>query len=167
MNWFKLSAVLILLITAPLLILTVKAAFESYEQSLRLKTTEGKIITYRYVYNGGYHDDDDRWHPGYYEKLFLIQFATDRGKTIQFETNLSGDESESNIGNKVEVIYDPSAVRADYEASINVPGWSRWGNTVILILLNMAIIIVPIVLFLIGKYVDRRRSIQNTARLAV
>lgn len=157
MNWFKLSALLVLLFTAPFLLFTVKAASEYYEQSLRLKTTEGTIVSDRTIYREGRFDDNDRWQPGYYQKIYLIEFATDQGRNIQFESSNLVGERNPEIGNKVEVIYDPSPSSEDPEASINVPGWSRWGITVFLILLNAAIVTVPAVLFLIGKYVDRRR----------
>jgi hypothetical protein len=160
MNLFTLLAFIVFVGTIPVLIFTGIETNQQFERSIRMKTTEGRIVSSRIVYVEGRYDDHfDRYIPGYYVTRFLIRFVNDKGNLSEFESNLPEEVGDRKIGDEVEVIYDSLSI--DVDAQIYISILSRWQYVIFMMLLNAVIILAPVVLFGIGKYVSKRNHFQQ------
>lgn len=162
MNLFTLLAFIVFVGTMPLLVFIPNLTHQQFQKSLRMKTTQGKIMTWRNVYVQGRYNNNfghKSYTPGYYTTRFLIRFVNDKGNLSEFESNLPQEVRNREIGDEVEVIYDP--LSTDGDAGIYTSVFSRWLYVILMMVLNAAIILFPVVLFCIGKFIIKPKHFSK------
>jgi hypothetical protein len=134
-NVFALVAVLGLLLGLSLVILSVVIQVKQYIFRGRARRARGEVVEIVEASSG----------PGRRLKYPVVEFETERGRTVEFESSVGSNPSLYRVGQRVSVLYDPDEPQ---KATID-SFLSRWLATLITGCLGVSFLFVGMVFLLI------------------